>query len=337
MTVGPITMESGSTHAEAFTVTTASRPDNTTTSNNSNSTTDGDRIYYFALIVIGCFGTLSNGFAILVIQKFTQMTKKMAGAFILSQCWTDVLCSFLLACNYTVFAFYGFDLPFRDNTLNEVYCRMFLTEWLQWGLTISSTWNLVGVNFERYLSVVWPFLHLKLSTGHFARPLIISAWAVGIGYKLVFSQLGTHVENHQCMAWAFGNHDIAAKVYGSTVSLVTYFIPLALILYFYSHMIWIVTKKTMAAIPQTNLFKTLTLVTLGFVICWTPAPVCFALPLSWFPRYVHSERRATFLYFLRNAFTERLHKSVHLHHQLHRFQKGCDYACSTYQRMQVMN
>ena len=270
-------MESGSTRPVALIVTTVSQPDNTTISNNSNSTTDSDRIYYFALIVVGCIGTLSNGFAILVIQKFTQMTQKMAGAFILSQCWTDGLCSFLLACDYTVFAFYGFDLPFTDTTLNEVYCRMFLTEWFQWGLTVSSTWNLVGVNFERYLSVVWPFLHLKLSIAHFARPLIILAWAVGIGYKLVFSQLGTRVENHQCMTWAFSNHDIAAKVYGSTVSLVGYFIPLALMLYFYLHMIWTVTKKSMAVISQTNLFKTLTLVTLGFVICWTPSPVCFAL------------------------------------------------------------
>ena len=234
--------------------------------------------YYILFICIGILGALGNGFVIVVIMKYTQMTKMISGLLILHQSWLDFLYSFLLFTSFFVLYFYGMRMPF-GKVGSELYCRLYLTQWVGWGISIASVLNLVIINLERYLGVVWPIYHKHLSKQKFAVPCIVLVWVYGLCFKLVWSQLSTYAEDGICGMWSFLRNQHLAEAYSISYVLSYFFVPLLLMIYFYSHMTWVMRRKG-SAVTQKNLLKTLLFVTIAYVTCLLPEVVYWTLTQS---------------------------------------------------------
>ncbi len=195
-----------------------------------------DRFLYVGMMTTGLVGTFGNLFVIIVITKFTKMTKRLSGILILNQSWVDFMYSVPMAVAYMVFASGVSAMP--DGQLAKaMYCRLFLTEWFPWGLLLSSSWNLLIINFERYLSVVWPLFHKGLNIRKCTIFATVLVWLSGISYGLFWAQISSYVEDGECMLYAFHGNIQLSQTYGLSWVLLAYFLPLGVTVYFYSHMI----------------------------------------------------------------------------------------------------
>ena len=109
-----------------------------------------------AYVAIGIFGVVGNSFAIFILYGSSSMRKKLVNVFLINQSAIDLTASLLLLTvgynnnSSVIVTFSGVSA--------DLYCRLIGSKYPMWSLFVSSTWNLVFVNLERYLSVVFPVL-----------------------------------------------------------------------------------------------------------------------------------------------------------------------------------
>ena len=244
------------------------------------------RILDLSYVFLGVFGVLDNGFVVLVILKYTHLTSRLSGLLILNQTLVDLAVCVTLILDYAVFYEYGINVPVISALAGDLYCRLFFTEWLQWGLMISSTHSLVLINLERYMSVVHPIRHNNLTRRCFAWPAIAAVWLVGPLFWFLWGIPSTHFDGTWCWSYDLPTADLNLAN-GLMYLLLNYFIPLIAMFYFYGAMLRIMLKRKPALKPagqndnnqqdkkaankmstaQKNLTKTLVIITLCFILC----------------------------------------------------------------------
>ena len=105
---------------------------------------------------IGIIGLLGNLIVIVVIFRFTNLAKKVTSMYIINQSLIDLV----VAVPILLAAF--IDIRFMladDGALVQIYCRVWLTQTLQWGFIRSSTVNLMFLSIDRYIAVVHLIRH----------------------------------------------------------------------------------------------------------------------------------------------------------------------------------
>ena len=237
--------------------------------------------------VIGVFGVLGNGLVCVVIAKVPAM-RTLTNAIIFNQAALDFLASLLIILR----TFKG--EPNEDSSLLLKTIRCFLWDppLLVFILFVGSTFNLVLLTLERYIAIMYPFKYMVYFGKTQVALMMVAVWVIAIGSEGRFVILHDMIDGH-C---AFTNISSAAFIAHGTVTLIIeYLIPLIIMSFCYIHIAGHLKKTAASVIPgpstsqnensmsgsliraRRNTLKTLFIVFVTYVICWTPNQIFFFL------------------------------------------------------------
>jgi hypothetical protein len=245
-------------------------------------------------------GVLSNAATLSVIWTASDFTRTKSGLLIAQQTSIDLLSSLLFVVTHVVLLTPG-DVR---GVWGEVFCRVIKTQGLLWLCLKASTLNLLNISFERYLQVVRPIYHRQRFTRTKTFLLMTSAWLGSTALNLPLF-VACFADDAGFCNFAEGPlGSIKAQfAYGLAEFLAVYLLPFVLMTFFYGRMLSVINTKLVRSntptrghyvrqssnsgqclsTAQVNLVKTFLLVSLLYVVCWTPTQLyCLLFGLrSW--------------------------------------------------------
>ena len=259
-----------------------------------------------AKTIIGIFGILGNGLVCFVIYRVKDM-HSLTNTLIFNQAVIDFIsCLFML-----VHSNVPNPSSIPQGLAGKFYCQLWNAPVLLFCLLVASTFNLIVITLERYFAIIYPFRYLKLFTRRKSMFLIAGVWIVAFAYKL--NDMARYdQQDGQCITKA-----VSWKIILGVIQFaIQYFLPLTVMMIAYGH-IMIMLRNNERRIAQTigiqhnghgpspgagnqggghdatmrrfetldkglrrarrNTFKTLLLVYVAFLICWTPNQIIFFL------------------------------------------------------------
>ena len=241
-------------------------------------------------LVLGIFGFFSNVFVVVVIALYKPMHKQLTNFFIVNQSTMDATVAFFLF--FT--SVYEDDKHRRTqgNVADEAICRLWYTKMPLWGMLVSSTYGILMLTLERFFAVVHPIWHKTT----FTRNRLLSAgtmmvpWVVGVSFNVAYMVPTAMITvDGDCTVYNVWPSKLTQAAVGVFTTFVQYLLPLLLLAYGYSRMVWVLHKRVETvegpagaggtgkevkrnesmARARGNVLKTLALVACSFIICWT--------------------------------------------------------------------
>jgi len=261
-----------------------------TTEDQTTHTTDGtgmtssysfDVEFYFevAVVLIGVVGTVGNGLVLYALFASKQHKKH---ALIVNQNVLDLFASFFLTvvfilrlCNIRLTGVLGYWI-----------CIIIIGEYLVWVGNNGSTFNLAIITVDRYLKVVHPVWSRKYLRPRVIYCAMLSAWLASILYNTAMIFKTSAVKNGHCYSYLF--YDAEWKAIISTIFYIMayYVIILAILIFCYGRILVALrrqarvmaahsgpsssTAQTQSRQIQTNIIKTMILVSALYAVCWMP-------------------------------------------------------------------
>ena len=257
------------------------------TSSSSNVTSpwssSRDAALYFqcAVVIVGVAGAAANALIIYAMVASEQHKKNLLifnqNALDFASCLFLVLTYSLKLCDV-----------YLTGTLGYWLCMLILSENFMWWTIVGSTINLVSITVERYLKVVhsvWSKRWLRDWTIYSA---IAFAWIGGFIVNAVPIFLTSAVIDGICYSVAFWPSPADKLAYGIWYFISFYAIVLFLFIFCYARILTTIRRQTsvMARYSsaqkksnqmQSNVIKTMILVSAFFAITWTPLDVYYLL------------------------------------------------------------
>ncbi|ELU06600.1 hypothetical protein CAPTEDRAFT_96648 [Capitella teleta] len=253
-------------------------------SDNNNNVLDN--AYY----TIGTVGVLDNSLVILtLVKRRSNFLRRNCYRFILHQSIIDLVASVFLILTTRFHQMTG--LP--AGLASEVNCRVWLTNLFLWGPFMISTYNLIAMTFERYFAVLKPVAYKSSSKGAIFITSVISTWTLGMTFNALMKIITSGVVNGRCRVLYHWSSPEARQGFGILTIVIEYFLPLVILIFCYSHMIYILKQMGSVVRPvadhvtnkassnrfraRKNITKTMLWVSICFVLCWTSNQVYFLL------------------------------------------------------------
>jgi MFS family permease len=171
----------------------------------------------------------------------------------------------------------NYDMSDLNGTVAEIICRLWLTRVLLWHSVSASTLNLIGIMMEKYLKIVHPIKHKLRFSSRVAYGMMGVAWLLWVTMSLV-PILTSGMVNGYCYQLYFWPSPAWQKVVGFIIMVLMFLMPLLLLLYGYSHIIFVLRRKQPAdgeggsdnitVKSLKKVVKVLVLVSISFVACW---------------------------------------------------------------------
>jgi len=232
-----------------------------------------------AVVFMGVVGTAGNGLVLYALFASKQHKKHL---LIVNQNILDLFGSFFLSVTFGV---HMFNIPLSGE-LGHWLCMMLLSEIFIWCFTNGSMINLAIVTIDRYLMVVHP-----TKSKRWLRPWVIYSacalsWFVGILYTTLSVFYSTKVIDGICVPFVFDD-DVANKAAAIAYMVFFCFIILAIFIFCYWRILVVIRRQARvmashsAAGPsnasqaqshriQSNVIKTMILVSALYTIAWLP-------------------------------------------------------------------
>jgi len=245
-----------------------------------------------AVVVMGVVGTAGNGLVLYALFASKQHKKHM---LIVNQNILDLFGSFFLSVTFGV---HLFNIPLSGE-LGHWLCAALLSDLIMWWGTNGSMINLAFVTIDRYLMIVHP-----AKSKRWLRPWVIYSacalsWFVAILWNTVLVFSSAKVIDGICRIFVFDD-DVARIASQISYIVVFYFIILAIFIFCYWRILLVVRRQARvmashsAAGPsnasqvqshriQSNVIKTMILVSALYIISWMPLSTysLLSLALSW--------------------------------------------------------
>ena len=174
-------------------------------------------------IAIGVTGVLGNALVVVIVVKYKILFQQVKSSYIINQSFIDGLTSALLILTHI----FGVHLTERMENLQAVFfCRLWATQFLPWGLMVSSTYNLMAISVERYMAIVHPLWHMNNFTDSKTRVSVVFIWLFGVLYVGAIVIPTTGVVNRKCLRAVFWPSRSIAVVVGLLQLCVTLVLPL---------------------------------------------------------------------------------------------------------------
>ena len=170
----------------------------------------------------------------------------------------------------------GLDPHGLDGTHAEIYCFFMMGKWPLWVMMGISSFNLIFLNIERYISIVHPIYHHTKITRKKVLKLLPVTWVFTLIEMSCFDA-SYGADNGVC---DFGSIEIL-HIMVTIFLILHFFLPVMLVLFLYSHMFLRLrgavnsgsdntsTKRNdMMEKAKTNIFKTMLFITICYAICY---------------------------------------------------------------------
>lgn len=237
---------------------------------------------------IGVLSMFGNGLVIYVFVQAKSLRKGVANIFILNQSCIDGLTGAVLLanCQSSEIPAWMLKLNGSNKWIFEVYCRLWLSKVILWGLLVSSTYNILIVTMERYLSIIYPILHRQHMNKKKVFLSIKIIWIFGLGFNFAYMIPTSKTNGDRCILYqAFPSHWVQTSV-GCLVLIIQYFLPLIIIAYCYICIFLKISVsdkmsrsnvESMMIRVRRNVIRTLLMISACFIIFWTPNQLLYAM------------------------------------------------------------
>ncbi|XP_038044873.1 galanin receptor 2a-like [Patiria miniata] len=263
---------------------------------------------FFAWRCILVFFALCGNTLVIVVFVRVGRLRTLTNYFIISLAAADLITAITVIPSF--FPVEG--LP--DDARGVIYCRLVASDVFMWTALKASVFNLIAVTLERYLAVVYPLRHKRLFSPTKAKISVALTWVIAVVLNF-FGPLVQDVQDGKCVVvW----HSDALRIsVGVSVFLVTYLIPVLVMLVTYIRILAKIRTQTRAAsqtahrahsqnrlvayhAARRGVVETLFIVVLAFAVCWTPDQMMF---LAQNAGHFDYEGSAIYPYFLLLALT----------------------------------
>jgi len=262
----------------------------TTEETDTTQTSDGNvmmssysyRIDYvkLAVLLMGIVGTAGNALVLYALFASKQHKKH---ALIVNQNALDLFSSVFLVVTYSVQT-----TRIRlSGVLGYWLCIILLSENLIWSATNGSMVNLAIITIDRYLKVVRPALSKKYVRPWMVYSAMAIAWFVGFVFNTATVVFTSAVIDGKCHSYVFFNN-LAESVFAALFYIVFFYVIILIIFIFcYSRILATIRRRARAMAShsaagpsnasqaqshriQSNVIKTMVLVSAFFAIAWLP-------------------------------------------------------------------
>ncbi|ELU02678.1 hypothetical protein CAPTEDRAFT_199652 [Capitella teleta] len=243
------------------------------------------RYFYLAVVLLGGVGFTGNSVVLWLLVSTKQLCKRLTTTLLINQSAVDLVSSVVLSVTY-VYAMY----PPTTYTswLESLGCMLFDAKLFVFCTLNSSTFCLVLITLERYLMIVFPVRHRVWMERRKLVAMSTVAWIWGFFCNTIITVPFVWTEDRVCYLFIWPQkslQNIVAVIYYICVFLA----PACFFIYAYGHILWIISRRKHQIQPisnasqkkissaQVNMTKTCVLVTLAFLLCWTPNQTYFML------------------------------------------------------------
>ncbi len=200
-----------------------------------------------AVVVVGVIGALDNGLVLYVIYRVTDVRKKLGNLYIIHQCIVDLICSVFLIVLYStllsvqkVFGYWG-----------RVLCKAILSEGILWGLFTLSTFNLVLMNVDRYITIVHPKKKHYWRSKKVGIVSIIACWVCAFGSHLFVQVMTSDVIEDHCYQNIIWPSFELSQAWGYAVFISVCGVPLFTFAFVYVN-IYVVVRRSKLAVASSS-------------------------------------------------------------------------------------
>ena len=246
-----------------------------------SSTAMSEETYWersLGFLIIGMIGILANAFVIFVLGSSIIIRKKIVNTLIIHQSFVDLFASIALVGTAHLSAA---DKHGLEGVYADIYCFFVMSKWPLWLMMLTSSFSLMFLNVERYISIVYPIFHHTKVTRRRVLLLLPAIWIFAI-VEECFVASSFVSENGACNVGPTPYH-----IQSSLVTLILYialhfFVPVFLVMILYGHMILrlkrtVKSKNTARSEKRDsimekarkNIFKTMLLITLCYAMCYS--------------------------------------------------------------------
>ena len=227
-------------------------------------------------LIIGVIGVLSNLFVIIVLSSSVKIRQKLVNTLIIHQSVVDMLASIALI--GTTHLDGSQPHGFKSSIHANLYC--FFAMALVWTLMNTSSFSLLFLNIERYISIVFPIYHHTNVTRKKVLMFLPIVWVLGI-LEQTLNGLGLSARKGTCELSYSSFRTKIFVIMGIVFVVAHFFVPVLLVLFLYGHMmIRLKTSTKSESDPaaakrnhimekaKKNVFKTMLLITVCYAICY---------------------------------------------------------------------
>ena len=115
--------------------------------------------------IVGALGIVVNGWALVIIFRYTDISKKINFYLLINQIAIDFAACLMIAAQF--FSILDGDPAvkmFGKKVTNDALCRWWYTKAFMWAAINSSNCNIVLLTFERYLKILHPLIYNRWLT-----------------------------------------------------------------------------------------------------------------------------------------------------------------------------
>ena len=252
----------------------------------SSSPYDSGFYFQYVVVVIGVVGTATNA---LILYAMVASKEHKKHFLIFNQNALDLYCSLFLVIIFTI------KLCNINYTGTVWLCIIFHRDNLLWASILGSAINLISITIERYIKVVHPNRSKKMLRKWVIWSAAAFAWIAPIVYKMALVISSSHFNfiDGVCLNYVVFESEMAALIHGlwNFGSFMVFVI--CVFMFCYGKILVVIcrqarvmaghsgpgssTSQAQSSRIQTNVVKTMILVSAFYVITWIPSYIYYLL------------------------------------------------------------
>ncbi|XP_038052425.1 galanin receptor 2b-like [Patiria miniata] len=233
--------------------------------------------------IVGFLGIFGNALVCFVVFK-TKAMHTTTNAFIFNQAVIDFMGSTMLLLGSNI----PIPVPMPAGLPGDLLCKLWVSDFFLWAFLTVSTINLVFLTFERYFAIVFPFRYPIYYSRNKVVVMMTLTWCLGVFSSCYNIVIYANIEGN-CVSLTIPG----AQAVGVIIFFLQYLIPVVAILLAYVHITVVLKRGADRVGPQPtgqsvvealdasllrarrNTFKTLLIVFITYVVCWTMNSIIF--------------------------------------------------------------